>query len=44
LPKTFDEHFAARWATAAEYERYADESLATYWSMRFAEATGLSSF
>jgi phosphatidylserine/phosphatidylglycerophosphate/cardiolipin synthase-like enzyme len=44
LPKTFDEYFAARWAAAAEYQRYADESLPTYWSLRFAEATGLSSF
>jgi PLD-like domain len=44
LPKTFDEYFATRWAAAAEYRRYADESLPTYWSVRFAEATGLSSF
>jgi len=44
LSKTFDEYFAGRWAAAAEYHRYADESLPTYWSMRFAEATGLSSF
>lgn len=44
LPKSFDEYFASRWSAAAEYHRYADESLATYWSMRFAEATGLSSF
>jgi len=44
LPRTFSEHFAKRWAAAAEYHRYADESGPTYWSYRFAEATGLSSF
>jgi hypothetical protein len=44
LPRTFREHFAKRWAAAAEYHRYADESGPTYWSYRFAEATGLSSF
>jgi hypothetical protein len=44
LPKSVNEYFAARWAAAAQYHRYADESLPTYWSMRFAETTGLSSF
>jgi PLD-like domain len=44
LPKSFDEYFTGRWTAAAEYHRYADESLATYWSVRLAEATGLSSF
>jgi hypothetical protein len=44
LPRTLSEHFAKRWAAAAEYHRYADESGPTYWSYRFAEATGLSSF
>jgi hypothetical protein len=44
LAKTFDEYFAGSWAAAAEYHGYADESLPTYWSERFAEATGLASF
>jgi phosphatidylserine/phosphatidylglycerophosphate/cardiolipin synthase-like enzyme len=44
LPGSFNEYFARRWAAAAQYPRYADESAATYWSFRLAEATGLSSF
>ena len=44
LPKTFDEYFAKRWAAAAQYPLYADESLPTYWIARFREATGLSNF
>jgi hypothetical protein len=44
LPATFNEYFAARWTAAAEYPRYADESAATYWGFRLAEATGLSRF
>jgi phosphatidylserine/phosphatidylglycerophosphate/cardiolipin synthase-like enzyme len=44
LPLTFHEYFAGRFAAAAEYPRYADESSGTYWSFRLAEATGLSSF
>ena len=44
LPSSFDEHFSRRWAAAAEYLRYADESASRYWGFRLAEATGLSSF
>jgi hypothetical protein len=44
LPKAFTDYFAKRWASSAAYERYSDESSATYWSYRFGEATGLSSF
>jgi hypothetical protein len=44
LPKACAEYFARRWAVAAEYGRYADESGSTYWRYRLAEATGLASF
>jgi hypothetical protein len=44
LPGSFNEYFARRWAAAAQYARYADESAATYWGFRLAEATGLSGF
>jgi phosphatidylserine/phosphatidylglycerophosphate/cardiolipin synthase-like enzyme len=44
LPKACDDYFSRRWAAAAEYGRYADESGSTYWRYRLAEVTGLSSF
>jgi hypothetical protein len=44
LPKAFGGYFANRWATAAAYGSYSDESSSTYWTYRFGEASGLSSF
>jgi hypothetical protein len=44
LPKSCADYFAKRWASSLNYARYTDESDMTYWSYRFAEATGLSSF
>lgn len=38
------DHFTRAWASAIDYEKFADDSAALYWRYRMAEATGLGSF
>jgi cardiolipin synthase len=38
------DHFAAAWAAAAPYARYADDSRSAYWRYRLLEAAGLAAF
>jgi cardiolipin synthase A/B len=38
------DHFAAAWAVAAPYARYAEDSRSAYWRYRLLEAAGLAAF
>jgi hypothetical protein len=42
--RALETHFAAKWAAAAAYPRYAVESRADYWQYRFTEAAALAAF
>jgi len=42
--RALTDHFAAAWAAAAPYARYADESRWAYWRYRLLEAAGIAAF